>query len=262
MPPPFSLTVLGSSSALPAAGRNPSAHILNVHDRYYLIDCGEGTQSRLRKFSIKMQKIEAIFISHLHGDHYYGLPGLLGTLHLLGRTKPLSLYAPAGLKEILTIIHRHSETFLQYPLEFHEINMDENKTLLETEHVRISSFPLKHRIPCAGFLFEEKQWRDRKPRKFAYCSDTKYDEDLCRVTKDVDLLYHEATFMEVHKQKANTTWHSTAAEAGRIAKMAGVKQLLIGHFSARYPIVDELLNEAKMEFPETQAAEEGEIYQV
>lgn len=260
--PSFELTVLGSSSALPAAGRHPSAHVLNVHEHFYLIDCGEGTQMQLRKFRMKLVKIEAVFITHLHGDHYFGLPGLLGTLHLLGRTKPLQVFAPAGLKEIIHLQHQHSDTYLQFPLQIHEVDVKKNGIIYEDEKVSVSSFPMKHRIPCAGYRFEEKPWRDRVPRSFGYCSDTKKDSTLSSYIKGVDLLFHEATFMEEHRDKAEKTYHSTARDAAQIALESGVKRLLLGHFSARYPDVNGLLSEAKEIFTEVEAAEEGKTYPV
>ena len=303
--PPFELTVLGSSSALPATGRNPSAHVLNIHGRFYLIDCGEGTQMQMRRFGQKIQKIEAIFISHLHGDHYFGLPGLLGTLHLLGRTQALEIFAPEGLKEIIDIQHKYAETFLRYPLHVHELNTENASLCYETEKMTVHTIPLNHRIPCCGFLFREKpvpgslnieavekyriskeyyiaikQGNDhRKPdgtiipnaalvhpakpiRSFAYCSDTKADRRIVQHIKGVDLLFHEATFSEEHKDKAEATFHSTASDAAEIAREAAVKRLLIGHFSARYENAERLVQEAKAIFPETGAVEEGSVYPI
>ncbi|MCC7303425.1 MAG: ribonuclease Z [Bacteroidia bacterium] len=299
---PFSLTVLGSSSALPAAGRHPSAHVLQVHERFYLIDCGEGTQMQLRRFNFSILKIEAVFITHLHGDHYYGLPGLLGSMHLLGRKKPLNIFAPPGLREIIELQHRFSDTFLHFPLEIHEVT-EEVCNVFSDERISVKTFPLKHRIPCNGYLFEEvpadgtldvqkaealgvpkeflgalkrgvayvaENGKEIKkedvvhppppPRKLAYCSDTLRSDEFTKVIQGASLLYHEATFMEVHRDKAKKTWHSTAKDAAEAAAAARVKQLLIGHFSARYYDSAGLLAEARALFPNTLAAEEGRSY--
>ncbi len=258
----FELTVLGSSSALPAGGRNPSAHVLNIQERFYLIDCGEGTQMQMRRYGQKIQKMESIFISHLHGDHYFGLPGLLGTMHLLGRVKPLNIYAPEGLQEILELQHHHSETFLKFPLHFHTLRPGESYVCYETEKIIVSTIPLQHRVPCCGFLFREKTRRDKATRSFAYCSDTKFSKDVIEKVKGVDFLYHEATFTEEHKEKAIATFHSTAREAGLVAKEAAVKFLLIGHFSARYDNTDVLAREAAVEFEACEAAVEGKTYTI
>lgn len=306
---PFELTILGSSSATPTATRNPSAQVLNVCNRFFLIDCGEGAQMQMRKYKVKMQKIDAIFISHLHGDHYLGLPGLLGTLHLLGRTKELHIYSPKGLQEMIKIQHHHSDTYLNFSLIFHELNTEAAEKIYEDDAVVVETIPLNHRVPCAGFLFTEKQ-KERNvikeklteykipfseipnikagndyrvnfdsnetgektilnseltanpfpPRKYAYCSDTKYDESIIEKIKGVDLLYHEATFDKQKEERAKETYHCTAEQAARIAKKAQVKQLIIGHYSARYHDLNILLNEAKEVFENTVLAIEGETY--
>ncbi len=157
----FDVTVLGCSSALPAFGRYPSSQLVHVAGRYFLVDCGEGAQMQLRRFSLKFQRISHIFISHLHGDHYLGLPGLLSSMHLLGRTEPLHLYADEGLHQILEINNKFSHSILKYPIHFHPLNFSESELLFEDEKVKISTLLLKHSIPCCGFIFEEKQ----RPRK-------------------------------------------------------------------------------------------------
>jgi ribonuclease Z len=157
----FDVTILGCSSALPAFGRYPSSQLIHIAGRYFLVDCGEGAQMQLRRFSLKFQRINHIFISHLHGDHYFGLPGLLSSMHLLGRTEPLHLYADEGLKEILDVNNKHSGTFLRYPVIFHPLNFSESELLFEDEKVKIYTIILKHSIRCCGFIFEEKQ----RPRK-------------------------------------------------------------------------------------------------
>jgi ribonuclease Z len=156
---PFEVTILGSSSAIPTATRNPSAQVVSIRERFFLVDCGEGTQIQIRRHRIKLQKINHIFISHLHGDHYLGLVGLLGSLHLLGRTKAMHVYAPEGLKEIIDIQHHYSQTFLRYPLEIHTIAGNNMQLLWEDDKVEVHAFPLQHRIPTYGFLFKEKPWQ-------------------------------------------------------------------------------------------------------
>ncbi len=299
----FELTILGASSATPTSNRNPTAQVLNVLERFFLIDCGEGTQMQLRKFKIKFQRINHIFISHLHGDHYFGLMGLLSSMHLLGRQTELHLYAPAPLKDIIDMQLKFSETYLNYPLIFHPLNFDSKNLLFEDDLVKVSSFPLYHRIATCGFLFEEKPKAksiikekikeyqisvadihkireghdlitkegkiipnreliqpEPRLRKYAYCSDTRYNENLLDYVSDVDLLYHEATFLHELIDRAEATFHTTAKEAGIFATKANAKQLIIGHFSARYPDLSLLLNEATAQFTNTHLAQEGQTF--
>lgn len=301
----FDVTILGCSSATPAYGRNPTSQVIQFFGNYFLLDCGEATQIQLRRFSVKFQRIDHIFISHLHGDHYLGLPGLLSSMHLLGRTEPLHLYAEEGLKSILDANNLHSRTFLQFPIVFHPVNPAQSEVLHEDKKITVRSFPMKHSIPCCGFLFEEKP-RPRKlikeqlekyqvpiadmeslkagedfktssgkiipneeitmpplpPRKYAYCSDTIYFEDIIPVVSNADLMYHEATFTEDMKDRAKQTMHCTAKNAATIALKAGVKKLIIGHFSARYKELTPLLEEARQVFPNTVLAEEGVTFNV
>lgn len=148
---------MGSGSATPTAQRNPSAQVVQILGRYFLVDCGEGAQIQMRRFKVKFQKIDAIFISHLHGDHYLGLMGFLQSLHLLNRNKPLALYGPEPLKEILDIQFKHSYTELKYQLIFHPTNPNEPQKIYEDNCITVNSFPLSHRIPCTGFIFKEKE---------------------------------------------------------------------------------------------------------
>ena len=299
----FDVTILGCSSALPAFGRYPSSQLVHIAGRFFLVDCGEGAQMQLRRFSVKFQRIDHIFISHLHGDHYLGLPGLMASMHLLGRTEPLHVYADEGLRQILEINNKHSHTTLKYPVVFHPLNFSEPALLFEDSKVKISTLILKHSIQCCGFVFEEKD-RPRKiikekmeelqipiasyeslkmgedytspegttfpnaelttdplpPRKYAYCSDTIYNKELLPQLHHADLIYHESTFMEDMRQRADQTMHSTAKDAATIAKEADAKRLLLGHFSARYKDLTPLLEEARTIFPATYLAQEGEKY--
>lgn len=301
----FELTILGTSSATPTSRRFPTAQVLNVSERLFLIDCGEGTQIQLRRCRIKFQRINHIFISHLHGDHYLGLMGLISSLHLLGRQKKLCIYHPKGLREIVDLQLQLTHTVLNYPIEWVELNTSEPALIYQDSQVEVHTVILYHRIPCCGFIFREKEkplslikerlaeyevpmtmyhqlkrgenavlpdgrkinykdvTREReRPRSYAFCSDTRFDERVAAAVKEVDLLYHEATFLHELLDRAEKTAHSTALEAGKIAAMAGVGRLLIGHYSVRYHDVHSLLAEAQTEFPETQLAEEGMVVPV
>ncbi|MGY3212571.1 ribonuclease Z [Mucilaginibacter sp. HD30] len=299
----FEVTILGSSSATPIYNRNPTAQVLNVNERLYLIDCGEGTQQQMLRFDIKASHIDHIFISHLHGDHYLGLVGLLSSLHLNGRKKPLFLFGPAPLKEIIDLQLKYSETVLQYPLQFTATDANKVETLVANDDVTVETIPLDHRIPCTGFLFREKK-RLRKlikeeierlnipvsfytaikkgadytapngtvysnaslsfdsadPRTYCYCSDTLPVEKYYSQIAGADLLYHEATFLNAMLDRAKETHHTTALQAGEIALNSRAKKLLIGHFSARYKVLDELLEESRSVFPATELAIEGKTF--
>ncbi|MCK9202878.1 MAG: ribonuclease Z [Bacteroidales bacterium] len=255
----FSLMVLGSSAAVPTSNRNLSAHLLNADGRFFLIDCGEGTQFQIHKYHVSWQRIHHVFISHLHGDHYFGLIGLLNTMHLLGRKKELHLYAPLLLREMLELQFLASQTTLSYSLVFHPLNMLAYDTLLDEGHISVYSFPLKHSIPTCGFLFREKK-TPRKvpfPRSYAYCSDTAMSMQIVPWIKKVGLLYHETTFMQNMEKAAEEKFHSTSIQAATIAQKAQVKKMIIGHFSARYEDLSPMLDEARSVFQETFLAEEG-----
>lgn len=297
----FELTILGCSSATPTSKRNPTAQLLNVAERFFLIDCGEGTQIQLRKFKLKFQRINHVFISHLHGDHYLGLMGLISSMHLLGRTNELHLYCPAELQEIIEIQFKHSQAFIKFPIVYHPHKYIDNDLIFEDERVEVSTIVLNHRIPCCGFIFSEKPhlanisketihlfqltieeiiaikagsdltkrsgeviknaeliMPKKDTRSYAYCSDTCYDERVIELVKGVDLLYHEATFLQEMEARAKETFHTTAFQAGMVAKKAEVKQLMIGHYSARYKDLEPLLDEAKSVFENTILAIEGE----
>ncbi len=299
----FEVTILGSSSATPVFNRNPSAQLVNCNEKYYLIDCGEGTQQQLTKYNLKAARIDHIFISHLHGDHYFGLIGLLSSLHLNGRIKPMQIFAPGPLLEILEIQFKYSDTNLRYPIEFFPIEADESKQIFENQDLIVKTVVLNHRIPTTGFVFQQKP-RQRKlikektedipmayyaalkkgkdveqangeilrsedfttppepPRSYAYCSDTMYDERYFETIKGCDTLYHEATFMHELLDRANETHHTTAKQAGEIAKINGVNKLLIGHFSSRYKTLQMLLEETQSVFENTELAVEGRTFQL
>jgi len=270
-----------------------------------MIDCGEATQNQIQRYKIKANKINDIFISHLHGDHYLGLMGLIYSMHLSGRTTDLHIFGQRGLDDIILSQLRHSSSVLNFRLEFHELNPIFPEVIIENDLITITSFPLKHRIPCCGFIIREKpksrrinkntipeglspdqfvalkKGEDilddegnvlysnasctlppRNSRSYAYCSDTKYDEDLLAFIKNADLLYHEATFLNEKEEWALKTYHSTTKQAATIAQKAGVKQLVIGHYSARYRYLDTFVNECREVFPNTIPAIEGETIEI
>ncbi len=153
----FELTILGCNAAIPAHNRHPSAQVLNIHDHLYLIDCGEGTQMRLSDFRIKMSRINQIFISHCHGDHFFGLIGLINSMSLAGRSEPLSVFSPLGLEKVIRCQLDLSGSVLSYPLEFIVLEVEKNEKVYENGYVEVWTVPLRHRIPTVGFLFREKQ---------------------------------------------------------------------------------------------------------
>jgi ribonuclease Z len=299
----FEVTILGSSSATPIFNRNPSAQALNINDHLYLIDCGEGTQLQMLRFDIKASRIDHIFISHLHGDHYLGLVGLLSSMHLNGRSKTLKLFGPPELKEIIDLQLKYSDTTLQYAIDFIPTHTDKAEVILDNQDITVETIPLDHRIACTGFLFRQKK-RLRKiikekiaeldipveyysaikkgadyvssngkvyknsdvtinpeePKTYAYCSDTLYNKNYFAQISNADLLYHESTFLNNMLERAQSTYHTTALQAGDIALKTHAKKLLIGHFSARYKTLNELLEEARSVFPDTELAIEGKTF--
>lgn len=152
----FSVTVLGSNSAIPAHGRYPSSQVLNILEHHFLVDCGEGTQMRMNEYRIKRSKINQIFISHLHGDHVYGLVGLLTSYNLMGREKPLDVFSPHGLEDVMGKTLEMSGTTIEYPLTFHVLDTKNQRKIFENEEIKVYAFPLEHRVPTCGFRFEEK----------------------------------------------------------------------------------------------------------
>ena len=155
----FELKILGSASATPTAGRHPTAQVLTVGAQHYLVDCGEGTQWQMLEYRVRPAQLRAIFISHLHGDHYFGLFGLLGTMHLQGRTQPLAIIGPPGLDEVLVTQSRVSGVQVGFQLEFTVVDTEAHALVYEDAGVRVHSLPMRHRVPCAGYLFEEQPRR-------------------------------------------------------------------------------------------------------
>lgn len=296
------LTILGCGSALPASGRNPTAQVLEHNGKLLLIDCGEGTQSRLRENKISFDKITHIFISHLHGDHYFGLPGLISSMHLLGRKRDLVLFGPPGLLKLLNLQFEMGKTYLSFSLQFKPVEKEEE--VLYLKGLTCRSIELNHRLKCFGFIFKE----DKKPRRingsvvkkigvphffmenlrmgedyidqhgnlygnssltlepkkshtYAFCSDNRIKSEFFKKLKGVSILYHEATFLHQELGIAKKTFHSTAKEAALLAQEISPELLIIGHYSARYPSVEPLLEEAKLVFERTKASQEKKNFE-
>lgn len=305
MIPDFEVTILGNTSSIPVHGRNHTAQVIRFGQECLLLDCGEGTQIQMRKFRVKSSKISHIFISHLHGDHYLGLMGVLSSYNLSKRTKPLTIFGPKGLDEIITTQFRWSNTKLTYPLTFVETQTDGLNLLLDHPRFTVHSFPLTHRLPTTGFLITEKEglrnlnkeklqemkiplaaiqslrsgkdFMDEKGkqylvqdytlpllplRSYAFCSDTCFEPKLAGYIKSPNLLYHESTFMESDAARAIVTFHSTAKQAAEMANLLKAKSLLLGHFSSRYVDLEEMLDEAKTVFAESELSEEGKTYAI
>ncbi len=298
------LTILGCYAATPRTFTNPTSQVLQIRNHVFLIDCGEGTQVELRRNKVKFSKIKHIFISHLHGDHFFGLVGLISTFRLLNREKELHVYGPKGIKEAITLQLKLANSWTNYPLYFHELDSKEPQLLFEDEKVSVETIPLKHRIYANGFLFKEKpgerklnmsavlqrkidvvyykklkRGMDMKledgtiipnheltldpkpPLSYAFCSDTIYKPDNVPQLSGVTVLYHESTFLEAHKKLALPTGHSTAIEAGMIARDAGAKFLILGHYSTRYPDLTLFANEARTVFDNVLTADDGKVFE-
>lgn len=297
------LTILGCYAATPRTFTNPTSQLLEVKNKLFLIDCGEGTQVQLRKNKIRFSKINHIFISHLHGDHFFGLIGLISTFTLLNRVTDLHIYGPKGIKEIIKLQLRLSNSWTNYNLFFHELESEESEVIYEDEKVLVKTIPLKHRIYTNGFLFQEKIGErklnvdavqnyeidscyyqnikngkditledgriiendkltfDPLPAKsYAFCSDTVYNEAIVPIIENVDVLYHESTFLQSEETLAQKTLHSTAQDAAKIALRANAKQLVLGHYSTRYDGLGQFKEEAMQIFPNVLLADDGTTF--
>ena len=256
----FKITILGSGAALPLHDRNCSAQAVCIRGFRMLLDCGEGTQTQIRHNHIKLQSISLICVSHLHGDHFFGLPPLLSTMHLCGRTTPLTIVGPAGIKELIENINAACGNHLQFDIEFVELtDMAEGSTcqVYECKDCVISAFPLRHTMPCYGYLITEQN-AATPARRYAYCCDTAPYPMLADTVRGVDLLCMESTFDNQYAEAAGKFKHSTAAQAAQTAAEANVKRLLLTHFSARYKeSVDPLIEQAQQHFADTIAAEDN-----
>ena len=260
---PLTLTSLGCASALPTRDTYFTAHVLNIRGRLFLLDCGEGTQLRLRQLGISTGSIDHVFITHLHGDHVFGLLGMLSTMHLLNRKQPLYIHAPGGLEKMIAFYFDFlGERKPSFDI-FHEtVQTDEFLPVLETDTADVYAFPLNHSIPAYGYLFRERPVRKSYPRSVAYCTDTAPRPEIPSWIKGVDLLFHEATFLEQDTVAAAKYLHSTARQAAQTALDAGAGQLLLGHFSSRYKETPAFLAEAREIFPNTELSTEGRTFSV
>jgi ribonuclease Z len=294
------VTILGCYAATPRTISNPTSQVLEISNRLFLIDCGEGTQVQLRKKKIKFSKINHIFISHLHGDHCFGLIGVITTFAMLGRETDLHIYGPKGIKEFVLTPLRLSGSYTSYNLYFHELSSTDSEVIFEDEKVIVKTIPLKHRVYTNGYFFQEKP-KERKLNKekaeqynidtcyyqniksgkdilldnqqlianseltfdpdpsksYAFCSDTVYHEDVIPIIKDVEVLYHESTFLENDMQYTERTMHCTAKQAATIALKANAKNLILGHYSTRYGSIEPFKTEAEEIFPNVYLAEDG-----
>ena len=297
----FEINILGCGSALPTTRHYSSSQVLNIREKLYMIDCGEATQMQLRRSKLKFSRLNHIFISHLHGDHCFGLPGLVSTMALLNRTGSLTIHT---FQDGVELFGQMLDYFCrERPFEVRFNVIDTHKRVIwEDDAMTVTTIPLVHRIPAVGFIFAEKpklrhiigeevqrlgvphyamtslrqgeDWvtpeglvipndqltTDADPSiSYAYCSDTKFSKRVIKNVEGVDWLYHEATYDDSLRIKAHKRHHSTALEAATVAREAGVKQLIIGHFSKRYVDETPLLNEARSVFPATRLADEGMV---
>ncbi len=297
------LTILGSHSATPTISKHPTAQILEIKGHVFLIDCGEGTQVQLRRYKIKFSRIKHIFISHLHGDHFFGLPGLISSFVLLGREAELHVYGPKGIKAAVLLMLKVGKAYTNYPLYFHELEGDFAQLIFDDEKLTVETIPLNHRVYTNGYLFREKPGErklnieaarkrnvhlsyynkikqgfdvvsedglviqnkeitfDPLPAKsYAFCSDTAYKPDIIPQLQNVEVLYHESTFLEEHQELCDKTKHSTAKEAALIAKGANVGTLILGHYSGRYGNLELFREEAEQIFKNVKLAEDGKFF--
>ena len=296
----FEVTILGCGSATPSPKHFTSSQVVDIRGKLFMVDCGEGTQIQLRRSRVAFARINHIFISHLHGDHCFGLLGMISTFGLLGRTAPLFIHAP---QQLWSILEQEIEFYyhdLEFKVEFQGFDPAKTTVVYDDRSLTVTAFPLKHRVPCAGFLFREKPTADHldreaadfygvpqweytrikeggdftaqdgtviphssltKPadpgRSYAYCCDTAYNPSMIQVIKGVDLMYHDCTYADEDAERAKKHFHSTSVEAARTAKEADAKQLILGHFSARYNDESILLDEAAAIFPNTVLAKEN-----
>ncbi|MEM9548163.1 MAG: ribonuclease Z [Bacteroidota bacterium] len=300
----FEVTILGVNSAYPIHGRHPSCQIVNYNDRLYMIDCGEAAQIQLSKYSIKKGKIDHVFISHLHGDHCYGLPGLLTSFALQGRKSTLHVHGPIGIQKFIEDIFKASGAFMPFDLDICEYDTEVETKINVNPNLTVETFPLKHRVPTMGFRFKENlvEWNIRseaisrydlsiedikavkkgktivrngkevdakeltypktEPRSYAYCSDTVYDPELIPAIQQTSLLYHETTYLDDLKELAEERMHSTLGQAIDLAVAAGIKRLIIGHFSSRYRNTEVFLDAGIDRFEGLLLGEEGRVYKI
>ena len=296
--------MLGTASAMPVSDRNPSAQALHVRGRFFLVDCGEGAQRAMVRYGVPLQRIDSVFISHVHGDHFYGLEGFLSTLGMGGRLAPLDVYGPRNLGPVLNFFRSYND-WIPFEVRFHPLEAKEPEVILEARSFEVVALPLRHGIETYGFIFREKEpmWNVRKeaiaeyglsltqigalkrgedivlsdgtplansavaykpyePRSYAYVSDTEVFPEEAQWLRGVDLLYHETTFLEEFRDKAAARHHSTTLDAARVALVAGVKRLLVAHFSSRCRDAARYEAECRSVFPASYAVSDGDVFEL
>ena len=300
----FTLNVLGTASAKPTSSRNPSAQVLDVRGRLFLVDCGEGAQRQFCRQRLSFDRIDAIFISHIHGDHVFGLPGLLSTIGLATSRKSIKVFGPQALGAILKFYLSYYGDQIGIRVDFIPVKTKGPQVIFENKFLTVEAFPLNHRIETYGYLFREKtpQLNVRKdaigryglgiaeicslkngedvvreneiirskevtylpypPRSYAYCSDTAPFPSLAEWARGVDILYTEATYMADLEKEAAARFHSTTLQAASLAREAGAKKLVVAHYSSRYRDTAPLLSEIRSVFPNAEAANDGDVYDV
>ncbi len=297
--------MLGTASAMPVSDRKPSAQALQMHGRIFLVDCGEGAQQSMVRYGVSLQRIDSVFISHIHGDHVYGLDGLLATLGMGGRTAALNIYGPRNLGPMINFFLSYNGDWLPYEIVFHPITSKEPEVILEGRSFEVVSIPLRHGVDTYGYIFREKEplmnvrreavqeyglslteigtlkrgedvlradgqllrnselaYKPYEPRSYAYVSDTETFPEEAQWLRGVDVLYHETTYLSEHADKARARHHSTTLDAAAIAREAGVKKLIIAHYSSRNQNIGLYEAECRSVFPESYAASDGEVYEL
>ena len=279
--------------------------MVEVRGKIFMLDCAEGTQMQLRRSKIRFTKLSHVFITHLHGDHCFGLIGMISTFGLVGRTAPLHVYGPKELGPILEGQIAFFTHDLGFEVKFCPVDPMQHAVVYQDHSVEVLSIPLQHRMPCCGYLIREKatlphirpemmkfygipssqvnnikngaDWVTAEGetvanerlvtpadpvRSYAYCSDTRYLDDLWRMLQGVNTLYHESTYGDDRLPSAEKYCHSTARQAAMVARQAGVGKLLLGHYSSRYEDENVLLNEAKEEFENCYLTNEMDVFDV
>ena len=297
----FDLNILGCGSATPTVRHNPSSQIVNFRDKLFMVDCGEGAQVMMKRLGLKFSRLSHIFISHMHGDHCFGLPGLLSTMSLHEKGGMVTVHMQSEGIKVMEPMIRYFCDNTAYDLRFEPLPAQ--GVVYEDDGLTIETFPLYHRLPCSGFIFREKPsllnlrgdmvrfhqipvrqlhaikcgadfvkddgtvvpnshltLPPRRPVSYAYCSDTVMDRRVAASVKGVDVLYHESTYADDYEVQAVHRGHSTARQAAKIAAMAGVHHLILGHYSKRYRDLSPLLAEAREEFPAVSLSDEGRVF--
>lgn len=257
----FYTTILGSGAALPTVARHCSGQVVNLNGFRILLDCGENSQTQVRVYHQKLQALSTICITHLHGDHFYGLPGLISSMHLCGHKDPVDIFAPVGIARAIETLLEVSNSHVEFEIRYHELSHTQGSQLIfENKRCRIHAFPLVHSVPTYGYLIEEKPRGKNPARRYAYCTDTAYTEEIIPYIEGVNLLCLESTFNNAFASVAAEKLHCTTVQAAQLAAKACAKQLLLTHISARYKVPEELLAEAAPIFPNTLIATDGEKY--